>query len=112
MAKLKPIPAADDTVRGCLEKIRRGEVTAVGVLADYMEERQLPGWKRVRAVYARYAGFIAFWQGLSDESMARRKYTRWERVAANRRAMVYRTMRLFGRDWKRLPLSAFTAKGA
>lgn len=41
----------DDTVSGCLSRIRRGDVAAVGVLADYLEENNLTGAKTVRRLW-------------------------------------------------------------
>lgn len=96
----------DPVVRGCLAKIKRGDVSAVGVLADYLEESSMPIAKKVRAAWDRANYWIAYWSN-PELDMGRRKYTRWEKIAFSRRWLRYRINMLFTMRWKRLPITAY-----
>ncbi len=98
--------ATDPTVAGCLAKVQRGDVSAVGVLADYLEENALPHAKRVRKLWNQMNEWIAYWLN-PETDMSRRKYVRWQRVAFNRRWLRNRIAEVFKRNWKPLPIEAY-----
>jgi hypothetical protein len=99
--------ATDPVVLGCLERIRRGEVTAAGVLADFMDENGLPYASRVRGIWDDYRRQHNYWATLPDSEFERTWYTRWEATAWTRRRVRMLIGRLFGRKWKKLPLQKF-----
>ena len=68
--------AIDDTVRTCLERVRARDVSAVGVLADYLEENGLPHAKRVRELWERFTRNVAYWSD-PENDVSRRKWLRW-----------------------------------
>ena len=112
MAKVKTkLPSTDAVIRGCLDKIRRKEMTAVGVLADHLDEIKHPLAKRVRADFQRAEAGIRW--TYSAEWSDRNRLTRWEHVAIWRRWLWDRIMKHFGRKWhngnrdKRLELTTF-----
>jgi hypothetical protein len=109
MAKRRP--SVDPTIRGCVDRIRRCEYAAIGVLADYLDENRLPWAGTVRRVWNKLQSDVAVW---SDYDFSRcRNWTRWEAIAAARRRSCQRVLRLYGRDWTsgRPPLKRFTSNG-
>lgn len=97
----------DGTVAGCLDRIMRGEVTAAGVLADHMEENGLAYAARVRSIWDAYQRAHNYWMTLPDSEFERTWYVRWQAVAWTRRKVRGKICKLFGRDWRRLPLEKF-----
>lgn len=97
----------DDVITGCLARVRRGEVAAVGVLADYLDETGHPLAKRVRALWAKVQRWGEIVAARSLESQARRKQTKWERIAGHRRWLRDQIAKLFKRKWKPIPLIKF-----
>lgn len=105
MASRKRIAkVADPVVAGCLDRIRRCEMTAVGVLADHMEERGLPYAKLVRRMWDRHQRIL---DAYAETDFTRRKRTRWEMTAISRRILRRKIATLFGRVWFRPPLESF-----
>lgn len=101
----------DPTVAGCLEEIRKGELTALGVLADYMSEQRLPHRARVRGWFAWYERRRAFWTD-PTRNHSRRHLTAWENARIDREYVRQRIAAVFGRKW-RVPreLARFVAPG-
>lgn len=97
----------DAVIAGCLSRIQRGDVSAVGVLADYLEEHSLPNAKRVRQAWDRVQEWGRIVAERSFEMQARRKQTKWERIASHRRWLRQQVAKLFGRKWKPLPLRRY-----
>lgn len=95
---------ADPVVRGCLDRLRRGDVNGVGVLADYLEENSLPLAKPVRRGWTKYVKAVALWQ---TADMSRRHEARWEKIARWRRALRRRVCLMFKYDWRVLPLETY-----
>lgn len=94
----------DPTIAGCLHQIRIGNVTAVGVLADYLEEQKLTGAKSVRKYWTKYTE-VCEWHLTADFS--RRKNTKSESIRKWRRWLRNRIRNLYGRKWKPLPLEKY-----
>ena len=92
----------DPTILGCLEKLRGGEITAVGVLADYLEEHGLPHASRLRKMWKRFQRRLAYF---CSADLTRRKLTRWEILAHDRSRLRAKVARIFGRKWKPLTKS-------
>ncbi len=97
----------DPTIAGCLEKVRRGDVSAVGVLADYLEENGLPHAKMVRGLWNRFSRWGEVVRNRPDQVQARRKHTKWERLAFHRRWLRERIAGVFKRSWKTLRLESY-----
>jgi hypothetical protein len=89
----------DPTIAGCLEKIRRGDVTAVGVLADYLEENRLPKAKSVRNFWVKYGEYI---RRVEEMNIDRRRLSKWEMIAQCRSWLRRRICNLYGRKWNRI----------
>jgi hypothetical protein len=98
--------AKHPTLTTCLEMIRKGDVSAVGVLADYLEEHRLPNAKTVRSLWNRFNRYVTFWSDPNND-VSRRKWTRWEGVARNRRWLRRRIGEVYCRQWKQMPLDKF-----
>lgn len=96
--------ATDPTVAGCLAKVQRGDVSAVGVLADYLDEHKLPYAKTVRAYWEKYVR-VCEWTATADFS--RRKNTKWENIALWRQWLRRRIAVLYKRKWKKMKVEAF-----
>ena len=94
----RPVPVTDDVVRGCLDLFRRrGDMTTVGILADRMDELELPHAKTVRRMWNRFNRRFAYW---TSTDLTRRSFTAREVIALDV-AHVWRMIaRLFGRKWK------------
>lgn len=93
----------DPTVVGCLDKIRRGDISAVGILADYLDEYGLPLAGKVRDLWDRYQRNEAYYLG--PNAKIRRQISRWEEIALWRQFVRRRVAKMFGRKWKRLKLN-------
>src|SRR5689334_5147388 len=104
--KKRVATAVDDVMRGCLERLHRCDVTAVGVLADHMEENRIPYAAQVRSLWSAFCRHVAFWSDYSRD-VSRMKWTRREGIAHNRRWLWERIVRLFGKKWKCPPLEKF-----
>jgi hypothetical protein len=100
------IPPPDDIVRGCLDQLRRGTVSAVGVLADHLEEQKHPLAKKIRKEWNRYVNNVTYWSDPAID-VSRRRYTRWELLALIAQNLRYRVRVMFRLVWKRLPLSTY-----
>lgn len=94
----------DDVTAGCLAKISRGDVTAVGVLADHLEENNLVGAKTVRRYWKKYTE-VCEWTATAD--FTRRRNTKRMNVALWRQWVRRRIANLYGRKWKRIPVEKF-----
>jgi len=92
-------------VAGCLDRIRKGEMIAVGVLADCLEEIKHPLAGRVRKSYQRAEAAIR-WTNTTDWKHTRKR-SRWENVALWQKWLWNRVRTLFKRTWKRKPLGFF-----
>lgn len=97
----------DPTIAGCLARIQRGDVSAAGVLADYLEENNLPNAKKVRALWVKVQGWYQVVVNRDPAKQARRRHTKWERIAIHRRYLRNEIANVYGRTWKALPLTAF-----
>ena len=93
----KPLAVRDYVIRGCLALIRRGEMSAVGVLADRMEEEGLPHARTVRRMWNRYQRRFRFW---TTADLTRRRFTAREVIAWDRASLRGNIARLFGRKWR------------
>lgn len=91
----------DATIRGCLDALRKGDIFAVGILADWLEENQLPHATRVRQMWARYERRR---QWFATADLTRRKSTHWEIAGRERNRLRSKVARLYGCWWKPLPL--------
>ena len=107
--KKRPVPVPKhSTVKTCLDRIRRGDADAAGVLADWFEENH-PG---------RAATKLRRWvlERLSDEvywdaaDLTKRSFTHWEVRCRVRRRLRNNIKALFGRKWKPLPLKAYIGR--
>jgi len=101
--------ATHPVIAGCLAAIQRGDVTAVGVLADLMEENGVPKAKAVRKLWATYTRRAAYFA--AHDFSRDRRWTYWESVAYDRRSLRRKVRDLFGRKWKPLPLARFAPSG-
>jgi hypothetical protein len=89
----------DPVIAGCLDKIRRGEMTAVGVLADHLEEQLLPYAKTVRLWWKKCQCDEAYW---GDADLTGRRFVRWQAIAWCRELLRGKIQRLFDRKWQPL----------
>lgn len=93
----------DPVIIGCLYKLRRGDVFAVGVLADYLEENKMPWASRVRNMWQRYCRREAYF---NKHDFSRDRYwTRWESIAVDRMLLCRKIAAIYGRKWKQRPLT-------
>jgi len=95
------ITVTDPTILTCLESIRKGDAAAVGVLADYLEENNLPRAKALRRIWESCCNSIAYWM---TANLDRRRFARWEAIAWCRKYARTRVRNLYKRKWKSLPL--------
>lgn len=94
---MRPLVVPDDTVRSLLRAVGKGEMASVGVLADYLTERELTGASRVRALWDAYHERCAYWR--TYDFVRCRNWTRWEAIATEGRAMCRKTLKLYGPKW-------------
>ena len=93
----------DPVIIGCLDKLRRGDIFAVGVLADYLEENGLPWASTVRKMWQRYCRREAYFSR-KDFSRSKR-WTQWEAIAAERRTLTRKIAMIYERKWVSRPLT-------
>jgi hypothetical protein len=87
------------TITTLLAQIAKRNTNAIGVLADYMEENNLPHAKRVRGWWKWYADRVQWWtDGKTDHS--RRVLTVWENMEIDREYVRIQVGKVFGKKWK------------
>lgn len=79
MARHRKKPITDPVVLGCIDRLKKGNVNAVGVLADYLEENGLPHAAVIRRLWADYSNMEAHF--LRPDTRIRRQLSRWEEIA-------------------------------
>lgn len=89
---------SNDTVKGCLARLRKGELFAVGVLADKLEEDNLPYAKKIRKIWEKYCADFAYW---STADLSRRRFVRWQVIGWLNEGLRRKIGRFFGKKWKR-----------
>lgn len=90
----------DDTIRGCLHRIARRDVSAVGVLADYLEETSHALAGRVRRLWDWYVVREKYWTDRDPVATSRRRLTAWEGSCITRHKVWWQIRQLFRRKWK------------
>ena len=103
-----PVPK-HPTVKTCLDRIRRGDSDAVGVLADWFEEFH-PGTRaavKLRRWVLERVRDEAYWDAAD---LTKRSFTHWEVRCRVRRRLRNHVKTLFERKWKPLPLRAYIGR--
>jgi hypothetical protein len=80
MAKKVNRPLLDRFTRTCVAAIGRGDLAALTMLADYFDERGHPLAGKLRGAVAEWQRKVSYFQ--RADFSKRRRWTRWEAVAA------------------------------
>lgn len=100
------VPLTDTVARTLLDRVRRKDLLAAGVLADRLDELSHPLAGRVRGAWDKYQRWVAYWSGAGYDGR-RRRLTRWEKLARCHRWLWFQVRGLFGRRWRGLRTADF-----
>jgi len=98
----QPKIPVDPVIRGCLDRIRTCEMTAVGVLADYLDET-VPNAESARKLRAAYTRCERNCRIIGGKDVSRRRRSKWELIASWRRYLWFRVREIFNRKWTKHP---------
>jgi hypothetical protein len=99
-AKKKKVPVTDPIILGCLDRLKTGDVIAVGVLADHLDDVGRPEAKAVREAWDRYARAERVY--LKADVKPRRRLSRWEEIALWRMWLFRRVRTIYGIPMKQM----------
>jgi hypothetical protein len=88
----------DANVSAILERIARRDIAAIGVLADYLEENDLPHAKRVRGWWRWYSRRMEWWYD-PNRDHSRRHLTVWENVEIDKEYVRIKVGQVFRKKW-------------
>lgn len=90
----------DQVVAGCLAKIRKGDLSACGVLADRLDEIGHKLAKKIRKLYDRYDLGVSYWRsaGPLNPRGRTRRVSRGDRVYRWNRWLWHRVREIFSEE--------------
>jgi len=91
----RPRVVLDAVIRGCLRSIQKGQLDALLVLADYLDETEHSMARRVRSLVTRWQAYVESWVR-ADFSTRRRVRPRWQRIGQNHAWVRREVLELFG----------------
>lgn len=95
---MKHAVAQEPTVAALLARIRTGETSMVGVLADYLEDKELPFARSVRSIWKLYLERVEYY---TRRDWSRTRWTRREALGWAAGSLRLRIGRTFRMGWKR-----------